>query len=108
MIAVLAGMKARVNAPRGRIVSFRLSRKYHRRPKYRPALIHRIATQIGLVTSEIWDAAMRAETIDYRQVESEQHQNVEKERLTLMTPARRAGLDALEREFTEFVKRRTP
>jgi hypothetical protein len=51
---------------------------------------------------------MRAETIDYRQVESEQHQNVEKERLTLMTPARRAGLDALEREFTEFVKRRTP
>jgi hypothetical protein len=49
---------------------------------------------------------MRAETIDYRYVESEQRQNAEKEPLTLMTPARRAGLDALEREFAEFLNRR--
>ena len=48
---------------------------------------------------------MRAEAIDYRDVESEQRQRVESERQeSLLTPARRAGLEALEREFNEFLK----
>ena len=50
---------------------------------------------------------MRAETIDYRYAESEQRQRIEGERQeSLMTPARRAGLEALEREFNEFLKER--
>jgi hypothetical protein len=49
---------------------------------------------------------MRAEAIDYRYVEREQQaQAAEREpRENLMTPARRAGLDALEREFREFLR----
>jgi hypothetical protein len=47
---------------------------------------------------------MRAEAIDYRYVEREQQRTAEREpRESLMTPARRAGLDALEREFREFL-----
>jgi hypothetical protein len=50
---------------------------------------------------------MRAEAIDHRFVESEQHQSISSERHErLMTPARRAGLEALEREFKEFLKAR--
>jgi hypothetical protein len=50
---------------------------------------------------------MRAEAIDYRYVESEQRQIAETERHdSMMTPARRAGLEALEREFKEFLKQR--
>jgi hypothetical protein len=50
---------------------------------------------------------MRAEAIDYRYVESEQRKAAERERReALMTPARRAGLDALEREFQEFLRSR--
>lgn len=52
---------------------------------------------------------MRAEAIDYRFVEPEQRQPAERQRHeSLMTPARRAGLDALEREFHEFLKSRRP
>jgi hypothetical protein len=48
---------------------------------------------------------MRAEAIDYRYVEREQPQAAEREpRENQMTPARRAGLDALEREFREFLR----
>ena len=48
---------------------------------------------------------MRAEAIDYRYVEREQQRIAEREpREGLMTPARRAGLDALEREFREFLR----
>ena len=49
---------------------------------------------------------MRAEAIDYRYVESQQHRAAaEREpRESQMTPARRAGLDALEREFQEFLR----
>ena len=48
---------------------------------------------------------MRAEAIDYRYVESEQRKIAEREPTEgLMTPARRAGLDALEREFQEFLR----
>jgi hypothetical protein len=51
---------------------------------------------------------MRAEAIDYRFSESEQHKAAEREsRESRMTPARRAGLDALEREFQEFLRSRT-
>lgn len=50
---------------------------------------------------------MRAEAIDYRYVESQQHRAAEREPgESLMTPARRAGLDALEREFREFLQGR--
>lgn len=49
---------------------------------------------------------MRAEAIDYRFVESEQRNTTERERQDGLTPARRAGLDALEREFNEFLKAR--
>jgi len=50
---------------------------------------------------------MRAEAIDYRYVESKQRNNTDRERQEgLLTAARRAGLDALEREFSEFVKTR--
>ena len=50
---------------------------------------------------------MRAEAIDYRYVEREQQRTAEREpRQSLMTPARRAGLDALEREFQEFLRLR--
>ena len=50
---------------------------------------------------------MRAEATDYRYIESEQQQRVEAEqRENLLTPARRAGLEALEREFNEFLKQR--
>ena len=50
---------------------------------------------------------MRAEAIDYRYVEREQQRTAEREpREALMTPARRAGLDALEREFREFLQAR--
>ena len=52
---------------------------------------------------------MRAEAIDYRYTESEQRQCVETGRHdSLMTPARRAGLEALEREYNEFLKERPP
>jgi hypothetical protein len=48
---------------------------------------------------------MRAEAIDYRYVEREQQRVAEREsHENLMTPARRAGLDALEREFREFLR----
>jgi hypothetical protein len=48
---------------------------------------------------------MRAEAIDYRYAEREQRQAAEREPgENLMTPARRAGLDALEREFREFLR----
>jgi hypothetical protein len=50
---------------------------------------------------------MRAEAIDYRYVERDQQRLAEREqRESLMTPARRAGLDALEREFQEFLRLR--
>ena len=50
---------------------------------------------------------MRAEAIDYRYVESQQQKTAEREpREGLMTPARRAGLDALEQEFREFLQAR--
>ena len=50
---------------------------------------------------------MRAEAIDYRYVESQQQRIADREpRENLMTPARRAGLDALEREFREFLQSR--
>jgi hypothetical protein len=52
---------------------------------------------------------MRAEAIDYRYSESEQRQYVDSDqRESLLTPARRAGLEALEREFNEFLKQRRP
>jgi hypothetical protein len=50
---------------------------------------------------------MRAEAIDYRYVESEQRRVAEPPpHESQMTPARRAGLDALEREFQEFLRSR--
>jgi hypothetical protein len=50
---------------------------------------------------------MRAEAIDYRYAEQEQQRIADREpRESLMTPARRAGLDALEREFQEFLRSR--
>jgi len=50
---------------------------------------------------------MRAEAIDYRYAESEPRQRLENDPPeSLLTPARRAGLEALEREFNEFVKQR--
>jgi hypothetical protein len=50
---------------------------------------------------------MRAEAIDYRYAEREQLRVAEREPCeSLMTPARRAGLDALEREFQEFLRSR--
>jgi hypothetical protein len=53
---------------------------------------------------------MRAQAIDYRYADTEQRNRAEAaaadRRDNLMTPARRAGLDALEREFSEFLKRR--
>ena len=52
---------------------------------------------------------MRAEAIDYRYIESKQDQCVEMgQHESLLTPARRAGLEALEREFNEFLKQRRP
>jgi hypothetical protein len=48
---------------------------------------------------------MLAEAIDYRYVELERQKTVEREpHANLMTPARRAGLDALEQEFREFLR----
>jgi hypothetical protein len=47
---------------------------------------------------------MRAEAIDYRYAEREQQIAEREPRENLMTPARRAGLDALEREFREFLR----
>jgi hypothetical protein len=53
---------------------------------------------------------MRAQAIDYRYADTEQRNRAEAatadRRDNLMTPARRAGLDALEREFSEFLNRR--
>jgi hypothetical protein len=50
---------------------------------------------------------MRAAAIDYRSRDAQQHQSdvSESPSASLMTPARRAGLEALEREFSEFLKR---
>jgi hypothetical protein len=51
---------------------------------------------------------MRAEAIDYRFVEPDQRRIAREQRQdSLMTPARRAGLEALEREFNEFLKARS-
>jgi hypothetical protein len=50
---------------------------------------------------------MRVEAIDYRSGEIEQRkEGIHDERENLLTPARRAGLEALEREFNEFLKAR--
>jgi len=50
---------------------------------------------------------MRIETIDYRPGEGEQRKDgTHDESENLLTPARRAGLEALEREFNEFLKAR--
>lgn len=47
---------------------------------------------------------MRAEAIDYRYAEREPREIAEREpRASLMTPARRAWLDALELELHEFL-----
>jgi hypothetical protein len=47
---------------------------------------------------------MRLDTVDYRSSQSDvrTHQD-ENSRQSLMTPARRAALDALEREFQELL-----
>jgi hypothetical protein len=51
---------------------------------------------------------MRAEAIDYRFVESDPRRTArEQQHDNLMTPARRAGLEALEREFSEYLKARS-
>jgi hypothetical protein len=54
---------------------------------------------------------MRAQAVDYRYANTEHRDSVQAataERVdSLMTPARRAGLDALERELSEFLKART-
>ena len=50
---------------------------------------------------------MQANAIHHLSVELAERKPVETESSqNLMTPARRAGLDALEREFNEFLKRR--
>jgi hypothetical protein len=50
---------------------------------------------------------MQATAIEHLSVELERRKPVETDvQPSLMTPARRAGLDALEREFNEFLKRR--
>ena len=52
---------------------------------------------------------MRVETIDYRTGDGEQRKiDARDDRGILLTPARQAGLDALEREFNEFLKARRP
>jgi hypothetical protein len=54
---------------------------------------------------------MRAQAVDYRYADTDQHDRMNAATAdradSLMTPARRAGLEALEREFSEFLKRRT-
>jgi len=50
---------------------------------------------------------MRLETIDDRFGEGKQRKGeVRDQSETLLTPARRAGLEALEQEFNEFLKAR--
>ena len=50
---------------------------------------------------------MQANAIEHLSIELERRKPVEAEgQANLMTPARRAGLDALEREFSEFLKTR--
>jgi hypothetical protein len=45
---------------------------------------------------------MRLDTVDYRSSQSDVRKD-ENSRQSLMTPARRAALDALEREFQELL-----
>jgi hypothetical protein len=48
---------------------------------------------------------MRLDTVDYRSSQSDQRKSEnEATQQYLMTPARRAALAALEREFNEFLK----
>jgi hypothetical protein len=48
---------------------------------------------------------MRLDTVDHRSSESDEPQSRErKTELNLMTPARRAAIDALEREFRDLLK----
>jgi hypothetical protein len=48
---------------------------------------------------------MRLDTVDYRSSQSDQRKSkFEETQQSLMTPARRAALMALEREFNEFLK----
>ncbi len=50
---------------------------------------------------------MRAEAINYRSGEMDERRAERLEQAAnVMTPARRAGLDALEREFNDFLKSR--
>lgn len=49
---------------------------------------------------------MRAEAIDFRSSDDERKAERNEQTVNRMTPARRAGLEALEREFSEFLKRR--
>jgi hypothetical protein len=48
---------------------------------------------------------MRLDTVDYRSSQSDvRRSDSEDNRQTLLTPARRAALEALEREFQDFLK----
>ncbi len=48
---------------------------------------------------------MRLDTVDYRSSQSDQRKSeTEATQQSLMTPARRAALMALEREFNKFLK----
>jgi hypothetical protein len=47
---------------------------------------------------------MRLDTVDYRSIQSEQRTSQDDDnRQSLLTPARRAALDALEREFHDLL-----
>jgi hypothetical protein len=51
---------------------------------------------------------MRLDTVDYRSSQSDERTSQDDNtQQSLMTPARRAALDALEREFHELLKART-
>lgn len=52
---------------------------------------------------------MRLDTVDYRSIQSDERNSVtnnDDSQQSLMTPARRAALDALEREFHDLLKAR--
>jgi hypothetical protein len=49
---------------------------------------------------------MRVETIDWRSDQDQQRKIDIRDDRTLLTPARQAGLAALEREFNEYLKAR--
>jgi hypothetical protein len=52
-----------------------------------------------------WGKTMRLNTVDHRSTQSDQRKSQdENTQHGLMTPARRAALDALERQLHEFLK----